>query len=227
VATEEYAALQDRLVGSLRRVGYSGGLLTWTGAFPPGSPTHREVPYAFKPYALGQALREGYTSVLWLDAPCLALGALDPLFEHIEREGHALVSGDEWLGNWASDPCLSEYALSRDQAMTVPLIFGSFIGLDLRNSRSRDWFMGWWEASRRGLFNGPSLSPHAPERVRARMPGKSLGPLSGDPRCWGHRHDEAVGSCLAYRLGLAVEARGRLVERLLRLEPAEGTSDTR
>jgi hypothetical protein len=227
VATERYAALQERLLGSLRRVGYAGGLLTWTGTFPPGSPPHREVPYAFKAHALGHAFREGYTSVLWLDAPSLALGPLDPLFEQIEREGHALVSGDEWLGNWASDECLSQYGLSRDRAMEVPLIFGSLIGLDLRKARSRDWFVGWLEGSRRGLFNGPSLSPHAPDLVRAKMRGKSLGALSDDPRCWGHRHDEAVGSCLAYRLGLPVEDRGRRVKRLLRLEPAEGASETR
>jgi hypothetical protein len=107
VATGPYVPLQDRLVKSLAAAGWTGGVLTWTNALPPGSPPHEDAPYGFKLYAIAEALRKGYLSVLWLDAPCVATRPLAPVFEKIEREGHCFVSGDERLGNWASDDCLA------------------------------------------------------------------------------------------------------------------------
>ena len=205
VATGRYAPLQARLVGSLRAAGWPGGLLTWTD-LPPGSPTHDDAPYGFKVFALREAERRGHRSILWLDAPCVETRPLDPVFDRIEKEGHLFVTGGERLGNWASDECLAASTLPRDEAMELPLLNGTFIGLDLSNERSRRWLDELQRSCERGLFRGPWLSDHAPAEVRARKPGKAAGFVSNDPRCWGHRHDEAVGSALAHRLGLAISS---------------------
>lgn len=194
--------LQDRLVRSLRSQGWSGGLLTWTDALPPGSPSHEAAPYGFKLYAIAEALKKGFTSVLWLDAPCVAARPLDPVFDAIERDGHCFVSGEERLGNWASDECLRAFGLSRDQAMPMALLNGGFIGLDLEHARTREWYRRIVQQCEIGLFKGAALTEHAPADVRARNVDKDTGHLSDDPRCWGHRHDEAVGSCLAHLLGM-------------------------
>lgn len=209
VATGRYAPLQARLVESLRATGWPAGLLTWTG-FPPGSPSHVDDPYGFKIFALRAAERGGDRTVLWLDAPCIAGGPLDPLFERIEKEGHLFVTSGQRLGNWASDECLAAAGLSRDDAMALPLLNGTFIGLDLSNERSRRWLDELQRACERGLFRGPWLSEHAPPGVRAMKPGRAVGFVSKDPRCWGHRHDEAVGSALAHRLGMAISPPERL-----------------
>jgi hypothetical protein len=203
VATGPYAPLQARLVGSLRAAGWSGGLLTWTG-LPPGSPTHDDAPYGFKIFALREAERRGHTTVLWLDAPCVATRPLDPLFDRIEREGHLFVTGGERLGPWASDECLADSGLTRDPAMELPLLNGTFIGLDLSAEKSRRWLDLLQRACERGLLRGPWLSDHAPAELRDRKPGKPTGFVSNDPRCWGHRHDEAVGSALAHSLGMVI-----------------------
>jgi hypothetical protein len=203
VATGPYAPLQARQVGSLRATGWSGGLLTWT-QLPPGSPTHEDAPYGFKIFALREAERRGHTTILWLDAPCVATRPLDPLFDRTEREGHLFVTGGERLGHWASDECLGASGLTRDRAMELPLLNGTLIGLDLSNGRSREWLDLLQRSCERGLFRGPWLSDQAPAEVRARKPGKPVGFVSVDPRCWGHRHDEAVGSALAHRLGMAI-----------------------
>jgi len=202
VATDRYVPLQERLVGSLASQGFRDSLLAWKDGMPPGSPSHRESPYAFKLHALRAAAARGHRTVLWLDAPCVAVRPLGPLFERIEREGHLLVAGDEKLGNWANDACLARFSIGRDEAMALKLMNGTFIGLDLDRARSREWLEELFRASEEGLFQGPYLSDQAPAPVKARKPGKPQGFVSKDPRCWGHRHDEAVGSCLAFRLGM-------------------------
>ncbi len=212
VATGRYVALQDRLVKSLRAAGWTGGVLTWTDELPPGSPSHEEAPYGFKLYAIAEALKKGYLSVLWLDAPCVAAKPLGPVFETIERDGHVFVSGDERLGNWASDDCLAAFGIPRDAAMSMPLLNGAFIGLDLEHARTREWYRRITQQCGNGLFKGAALTEHAPADVRARNIDKDTGHLSDDPRCWGHRHDEAVGSCLAPLLGMDITPHGELFE---------------
>ncbi|MBV8879154.1 MAG: hypothetical protein JO332_04230 [Planctomycetaceae bacterium] len=212
VATGRYVPLQRRLVNSAAAVGWTGGLLTWTDALPPGSPSHDEAPYGFKLYAISEALRKGYTSVLWLDAPCRAALPLGPIFEAIERDGHCFVSSGERLGNWASDDCLAAFGIPRDAAMTLPLLNGAFLGLDLEHARTREWYRRIVQQCEAGLFRGAALTEHAPPEVRARNIDKDTGPLSDDPRCWGHRHDEAVGSCLAPLLGMDLTPQGTLFD---------------
>jgi len=210
VATGPYVPLQDRLGKSLTAVDWNGGLLRWTNELPPGSPSHDLAPYGFKLYAISEALKKGYTSMLWLDAPCVAARPLAPVFEKIERDGHCFVSGDERLGNWASDDCLAAFGIPRDAAMSMPLLNGAFIGLDLEHSRSREWYRRIVQQCEAGLFKGAALTEHAPAEVRARNVDKDTGHLSDDPRCWGHRHDEAVGSCLAALLGMEFTPQGGL-----------------
>ena len=201
--------LQARLLATLSRHGWTGGTLTWTSGLPPGSPSHDEAPYGFKLYAIAEAMNQGYTSVLWLDAPCVATSPLDPVFDLIERDGHCFVSGGERLGNWASDACLEAFGISRDQAMEMSLLNGAFIGLDLEHARTREWYRRIVQQCEAGLFKGAALTEHAPADVRARNVDKDTGHLSDDPRCWGHRHDEAVGSCLAHLMGMEIRLLGQ------------------
>ena len=210
VATGRYVPLQKRLVESLA----GEEVMVWTDAWPAESPDHRETPYAFKLFAIREALERGRTSVLWVDAPCYAVASLDPVFEKIRREHHYFVSAGDKLGNWASDACLDRFDFTRDQAMGMDLMNGAFIGLDLARARSRRWYDAMMKSSRDGLFNGPHFSDHAPAEIRARKPGKPAGFVSHDPRAWGHRHDEAVGTCLAHRLGMKISRAGELSDVL-------------
>ncbi len=215
VATDEYVGLQRRLLESLATAGWRDGLLAWTGALPSGSPTHADEPYAFKLFAIREAAARGYESVLWLDSPCVATGRLSPVFDRLERLGHLFVTAGDRLGNWSNDACLGSFGLTRDRAMEIPLMHGSYVGLHLPRASSRAWLDGMGEALDRGLFRGPYFSTRAPADVLARRPGKPVGFVSADARCWGHRHDEAVGTCLALRLGLPLLPRPFLPELTL------------
>ena len=203
VATGPYVPLQERLLASLRAVGWPR-VAAWTGDLPSGSPSHAEVPYGFKLRAFREAERNGATSLLWLDSPVVAAMDPAPVFDRLEREGCLFVTSGERLGNWAGDACLDAFGLTRDAAMKLPLLNGTFIGLRLADAPARAWLEGMERAASRGLFAGPWLTPNAPDEARKRKPGKSLGHASNDLRCWGHRHDEAVGSCLAWKAGLPI-----------------------
>jgi len=134
------------------------------------------------------------------------------VFSAIEHDGHCFVSGGDRLGNWASDDCLRYFALDRDRAMEMALLNGAFIGLDLEHARTREWYRRIVQQCEAGLFKGAGLTEHAPPDVRARNVDKDTGHLSDDPRCWGHRHDEAVGSCLAHLLGMEIRPTGELFD---------------
>ena len=202
VSTSRYVPFQKRLVKSLADQRWTGRVVTWAGRLPTDSPPHEDAPYAFKLYAVAEATKMGFTSILWLDSTCVATRRLEPIFESIERYGHCFVSSDERLGNWASDACLDAFGLDRDRAMGLALLNGAFIGLDLEHARTREWFRSALQQCKAGLFKGAALTEHAPADVRTRNHDKDTGHLSDDPRCWGHRHDEAVGSCLAHALGM-------------------------
>jgi hypothetical protein len=134
------------------------------------------------------------------------------VFERIERDGHCFLSGGERLGNWASDDCLRAFGMTRGQAMELALLNGAFVGLDIEHARSREWYRRLAQQCEAGLFKGAALTEHAPPEVRARNVDKDSGHLSDDPRCWGHRHDEAVGSILAHLLGLEIKPTGELFD---------------
>ena len=214
-ATSGYVGVQRRLLESLAAWGWKGGVLAWTGGLPSGSPEHAEEPYAFKLFALREAAARGWDTALWLDSGCVAGSRVEPVFDRIEARGQLLVRAGERLGNWASDACLRAFGWDRGRAMEAPLLHGSFVGLSLRRPSSRAWLEGMFEALDRGLFRGPYFSDRAPSEVRAGRPGKPSGFVSKDPRCWGHRHDEAVGACLALRLGLPLTPRPLLPELTL------------
>ena len=146
-----------RLSASLRRVGFGGEQLLWPpGRFPAGCPDQLEVPFAFKPFCLAEATARGIDSLLWLDASCLAIKSLDPLFAAIEANGHLLFrNGARVVGEWASDAALEALSLSRDEAMALPELNAAAIGLSVRHPVGAAFLDQWLGLARAGVvFRG-------------------------------------------------------------------------
>lgn len=162
----------------------------WVNEYPPGCPTHQDVPYAFKPYAFQNAYAVlAYTTVLWMDASCYAIGSLDPVFEQIERDGYLLFANDATVGEWCADSALPALRLTRDEAMEIPEISACVMGLDFRHQVAREFFDKWMKLANDGItFKGSHTNKN--------------GECSADPRVKGHRHDQTAASVLAYRLGM-------------------------
>ncbi len=118
-----YPRGQDRLRASLQGVGFQGDFVSWRDTWPPGSPPHFALPYGFKSYAFQQAVSQGYETILWLDCSCWAVRPLEPLFDHIEQEGHVLSrekdpraqNWEGWTaGQWLKDEALANLGITRD-----------------------------------------------------------------------------------------------------------------
>lgn len=191
VATGQwYPAGQQRCFDSLEERGEPATRLFWRDQYPPGSPTHEEAPYAFKPYAFKRAHELGFHVAVWLDASCWAIRSLTTLWGRLEAAGYYLEPDGHWTGEWISDRALDLLGYDRDEALRVPLIEGKCIGLDFRDETAREFLHDWLDAADRGGFQGRWTN--------------DTGSESGDVRCRGHRHDIACGSLIADSLGMGL-----------------------
>lgn len=212
VATGRYVKGHDRLVCKIAELPACGvSLRTWSDKLPPGSPSHQNVPYAFKAFALRDAAQH-YDTLLWADASILPIKPLGPLFERIERDGYWMSnngwSNYEWTADSAYPDLFSEhrrsfnYDLGAAYAMnrTIPHVVATTFGISLKHPLGKAFLDEYFRlASETKAFCGPWVNsnhhpvfdPNAGDRYAP------CGPL--DVR--GHRHDQTAASVIAWRLG--------------------------
>ena len=135
--TRLFGPYLERFKRTMREYGGADYLKIWHKEWPPGSPTHHEAHYAFKVHAVYETAARGYTSILWLDCSANAFKPIEPMWERLERDGHVLVEDANMLGKWCGDRTLEVFGVSRDKAMTIPLMCGTCWGVDLTVERSR------------------------------------------------------------------------------------------
>jgi hypothetical protein len=190
-----YREFLERQHQSLRRVEFAGAIMHWTGVYPTYSPTHQEIPYAFKPWAFVAAGNADQDCVLWCDASVWARRSLAPVFAEIERSGHVFFANGFNVGQWCTDAALKAHGLTRDQAMEIPDLTGCCMGLNLADHRGRAFLSEWLDAAKDGVsFIGDWKNDR--------------GQCSADPRCQGHRHDQVIASIIAWRIGIPLRNAG-------------------
>lgn len=175
-----------RLLESLQPYGFP--TLTWVNQYPPGSPTHKEHPYAFKCYAFQAARQAGYRYVHWCDSSLYAVKSPQAVFEAIARDGYYFRENGWNCGQWMTDESLAIMHLDRDTAAKMPDFTGCCMGLDFEHPQAQAWFAEWFRHATSGAFRGDWRN----DRQQC----------SRDPRCLGHRHDQVIGSVIFNRMGL-------------------------
>lgn len=183
-----YERGQDRLLESLKKVGFDGDVLFFNDEAQIGCPSHQASPYAFKPFALERAAQLGYDQVLWADASVWAIKNIQPMFDHIEKQGWMFFQ-NVVTGNWTSDACLEGFGISRDKAMGIPMLMGICMGWDMRRNDCRSFLKDWLAKAVDG-FSFPGSWTNKNHEV------------SNDDRVYGHRHDQSVASILAWSYGM-------------------------
>jgi hypothetical protein len=190
-----YIEAQKRQLASVEK--HDLDVLAWTDEYPPDSPTHGQIPYAFKPYAFIEALRRGYRYVLWCDSTVWVRRDTKPVFDLIETQGYVLWRNGWNCGQWCTDAALAKQGLNRNEALTIPDFTGCCMGLDLQHDKAAKFLRLWTDAAMDGVsFPGPWTN------------ASNL--CSKDDRCLGHRHDQVIGSIIADRLGMTLTDPGRL-----------------
>ena len=185
-----YIRGQDRLVDSLKNVGYDGGILLETIESNIPFASHEEINYGFKAGMIQKAREMGYDLILWADAAVYAGKNLDPVFNYIDENGYFIFHYGEGCvssGEWCCDSALKELGITREESYKIPHIFATTFGINLK--KHGDFFDKYLELARRGIsFNG---SWH-----------NTMKECSCEERVQGHRHDQTVMSVLLWQMGL-------------------------
>jgi hypothetical protein len=193
-----------RLEESLQRTGFQGDFLVWKDELPPKSPTQLESPMAFKTFCFMEAMRHGYRFVLWIDAPCIALRSIDPIFAIIKSKGYVMFVDpyDQSVGKWCGDDVLEHHGISREAALSMPEIPTSVIGLDLCSNIGRRFLQEWHAMALDGVtFQGTRKAILSTDDHYAIGWNKD-NRISSDPRVGGHRYDQTAAGIIANRLGM-------------------------
>jgi hypothetical protein len=180
---------QKRLINSLKKFGFDGDVLTWIGENKIGAPSHAAVPYAFKPYAFMEAKKRGYDLIQWCDASFWAIKSIDKVFQHLSEHGWVMQRDGNSVGKFCSDAALDKLGITRKEAMDISLFMAGGLGLNLKNEKASLFLDQWFEKANDGAsFVGSWTN----ENLQ----------VSKDPEVRGHRHDMAVGSVIAHKLGM-------------------------
>ena len=200
-----YAKYADRLEASLDKFHPDLPRKVWRDSWPPGSPTHGKLHYAFKFYAIKAAFQQDYERVIWLDAGTELLAPMDPVFKMLDEKGYALLTGPDVLGEWISDGALEYLGATRERAMQLKLAGGCLIGINRESQVARNFFNKYEylaETTRHFMCYHTEQSVKDGVMRSVLVTDVDNVPLSDDPRVKGHRSDEACFSIIMDQLGM-------------------------
>ena len=193
-----------RLEESLRRVGFEGDYLCWSDQLPEGSPEHFDVPFGFKTHCFYTAKQLGYEEILWMDCVCIALRSLNPVFRLIQDNGYALFNNNysQMMGQWSSDEALAANGLTREEAMRIPELPCSVIGLNMRSPLALQFLDEWHQVMADGVTARGTKEPVRDWDDYQAIFWNRNQRISTDPRVKGHRCDQPAAGLVAHRLGM-------------------------
>jgi hypothetical protein len=178
-----YIKKQKDLADSLKGR-FDGNVLLWT-EFP--NKNYSDSVYNCKAAAFEEAIRQGYTQILWVDSPVVALQDVSPIFERITKDGYLTLENFGYnCAQTCSDDSLNYFALTRDQAEKHPEYASGIIGINTESQKGRALIRGFIEACKAGVAEGSRYHDGQ----------------SNDPRFLFHRQDQSVLSLVAAKLDL-------------------------
>lgn len=175
VATQRFVPGQNRL-----RKAFDEAVLVWTNTYPPGSPQHHEMPYAFKAWALRAARDVGYDLVLWADSCIVPHGDIEPLWERIEERGYWISNNGFMNNEWTCKDAYPLLGVTEEENKRIPHVVATTFGLNLKSDIGRKAFNEYFRLAQNGSFRGPWTGGVGVQ----------------------HRHDQSALSVIAYRLGM-------------------------
>lgn len=160
--------------------------LIYIDTLPAGSPSHTQMQYVFKAYALEQAANLGYRYILWCDSSLYATGKLTAIWDKIARDGYYMINNGYNCANTCTDRLLESFGISRDIAETIPEITTCCFGFDVKSEKGEAFLKMFVHTAKAGLFSGG-------REWRAED--------STDRRFMFARHDQSAASIIADLLG--------------------------
>lgn len=147
---------------------------------------HSKVPWGFKPYAIQKSFDMGYESILWCDSQVYAKSNIDKVFDYIEEHDYLIFDNIGFsVGDFTNDKTIYHFGITREQSWNIKMVNAKVFGV----KKPSAWFQEYYNLAE-SLYPGESTNRFQTE--------------SQDLRVRGHRHDQSVLSCLAYKHGLII-----------------------
>jgi hypothetical protein len=181
----------ERLHKSLIYNGFNWDILTWIDW--PNMNFGTGNNYNVKAAAFQEAIKKGYTHILWLDASVWAIKDPNPIFDIINEQGYYFWSNGYNCAQECSDSCLHYFEVSRDQAEKMPVASTSMFGVNLTNPIGKEFIERFIQAAKDGVFNGSRFHDNQ----------------SSDPRFLHHRQDQSAASIILNQLGCKIHEPGQ------------------
>lgn len=185
---EWYTTGSERLKGSLIDKGFPGDLLIWKDEWP-SNRFPRDCVYNCKADAFEQAIKRGYTTIIWGDSSITALKNTANFVAQIERDGYWIGQSGYRASETASDAQIQYFGVSRDWAHEIPDCATGLFGVNIEHPGIRSAVETWIEAGRNGAFRG----------------SRGHGGQSRDPRYRHCRQDQSAMSLVLGKHGVALK----------------------
>lgn len=184
-----YIARRERMKKSFLDKGYNGDFGFYEDEKELGCPRHRNIPYAFKTFALMKAYEQNYDVVLWVDSSIVLLEPFSKILEHISKHKYMFLLNGWTSGEWCADTALEPLGITREESFTYPHIMACVMGFDFREDICVKFLKEYHARACDGItFKGAWRNDKQQ--------------VSKDPRVLGHRHDQTAASIIAWRLGM-------------------------
>ncbi len=188
-----YPQGQKRLLRSLDMNGWNWDILTWTDW--PNDNFDKSCVYNAKAAAFEEAIKQGYTHILWMDCSMWVIGDPNKMMDIINDEGYYIGMSGFNCANVCSDSCLQYFGVSRDQAEAFADGQTGCFGVNLENPTARQFIETWLQSAKDKIFHGSREHDNQ----------------SSDPRFMFHRQDQACASIIANKLKMKLTPFGMLV----------------
>lgn len=148
------------------------------------SPTHSDLPYAFKPFAIQEIRKKGFETIIWMDSPVYAVKNIDAFIEYVKLNGFIFFDNLGYtIGDYTSDQCLTNFNMSREESFKQQMIMACLMGFNFKNQLATKLFNEYFIAIN---FYGNYEGDWTNESNQ----------VSKDNRVKGHRHDQSVMSII-------------------------------
>jgi hypothetical protein len=122
----------------------------------------------------------------------------------MKENGYILFNNNysQTMGQWSSDEALATNAISREEALLIPEIPCSVLGLDVQDPRAQQFLEQWHQIMSDGV-----TAKGTKDKIRDWEDYQSIAwnrnnRISSDIRVKGHRHDQTAAGIVAHRLGM-------------------------
>lgn len=91
----DYPRAIQHMLKALQEFNFDGHFIYQIGGFPnvkKGRLNFADVPFSFKPFLFEEIRELGYKNILWLDACCIPVRSLSPIFKFIKKKGLCFYS---------------------------------------------------------------------------------------------------------------------------------------